>query len=269
MDKHTMKSLVSDPRMIPGVYVYCDRWCERCHVATRCSVHAIAEAGKGEEGRDARSAAFWEPLHEMFAVTREMVCEKARELGVDLDRRDEAEVEVEEARRDRVADERPLSQVARHYMEIVQAWFEGWDALSAEKAAQLELAARLALPSANPEAEVLDLDDLVEVIRWYYMFIPAKVVRAVRQEDVEEGPSDADGSAKVALVAIDRSMAAWCRVRRHFPEQADAMLDFLVVLERLRRGVEHAFPNARAFVRLGLDEPAAWGADLTSTPQQS
>jgi hypothetical protein len=72
-------------------------------------------------------------------------------------------------------------------------------------------------------------------------------------EDFEEFPKDSDGSAKVALIAIDRSIAAWGQMREHFPQRRDDILDILVHLDRLRRKTETLFPDARAFVRPGFD----------------
>ncbi len=58
------------------------------------------------------------------------------------------------------------------------------------------------------------------------------------------------GAAKVPSW---RSIGAWARLRDHFAGKADAMLDLLVQLERLRRAVEREFPSARASRRPGLD----------------
>jgi hypothetical protein len=79
--------------------------------------------------------------------------------------------------------------------------------------------------------------------------------RVCESEDGDDGfPRDSDGSAKVALIAIDRSMAAWARLRSRFEnEHGDAILALLVQLERLRRAAEAEFPQARAFVRPGFD----------------
>ena len=74
------------------------------------------------------------------------------------------------------------------------------------------------------------------------------------RRDGDDGyPSDADGSAKVALIALDRSIAAWARLRGHLAAEGDAILDLLVQLERLRRATERVFPQARAFQRPGFD----------------
>jgi hypothetical protein len=64
---------------------------------------------------------------------------------------------------------------------------------------------------------------------------------------------DADGSAKVALIAMDRSIEAWTRIREHFEELEDATLDSLARLARLRDEAETRFPRARAFERPGFD----------------
>ena len=66
-------------------------------------------------------------------------------------------------------------------------------------------------------------------------------------------PKDSDGSAKVALIAVDRSIAAWSKLLRTFPERETETLEILAHLVRLRREAEQEFPHARAFVRPGFD----------------
>lgn len=64
---------------------------------------------------------------------------------------------------------------------------------------------------------------------------------------------EADGSVKVALIGIDRSIIAWGILRDCFPEKTDDLLSILLHLDRLRRQCEKEFPNARTFVRPGFD----------------
>lgn len=91
--------------------------------------------------------------------------------------------------------------------------------------------------------------------RWYLFQIYVKLSRAVseKQEDEEDILKDSDGSAKVALIGIDRSIAAWGILLNHFQKQEDELLEILVILERLRKRVEKEFPNARSFTRPGFD----------------
>jgi hypothetical protein len=98
------------------------------------------------------------------------------------------------------------------------------------------------------------------VIGWFHTMIPAKVHRAITglaedDPDDREWPPDYDGSAKVALLGIERSHAAWLDliVRGHVSdgEAAPFIADLVWLGERL----DHVFPKARAFVRPAFDEP--------------
>ena len=71
-------------------------------------------------------------------------------------------------------------------------------------------------------------------------------------------PRHADGKAKIALIAIDRSLDAWDTLRRMFPQRETETLQILAHLDRLRRATEAEFPEARAFIRPGFDEFDAW-----------
>ena len=48
MDKERMDELAGDPRFIPGIYNYCDRWCERCELASRCLNYAMSQDESGD-----------------------------------------------------------------------------------------------------------------------------------------------------------------------------------------------------------------------------
>ena len=76
---------------------------------------------------------------------------------------------------------------------------------------------------------------------------------SAKPDDLEFSLDDANGSAKVAIIGIERSIAAWAGLLPHFPEQENGILDLLVILKRLLPQVEAAFSNARAFQRPGFD----------------
>jgi len=260
MDKEYIKRLAEDPRFIPGVYNYCDRWCERCPLTSRCMNFALSEEQFDDpQSRDINNEAFWQKLSEMFQVTLEMVKETAKEQGIDLDSLDlqQAGQEHEEIRN--TAENHECCRTAKAYAEMVKNWFDSSKDLFDEKADDLGLQARLELPNSDPAAEAASLKDAVDIIRWYQHFIYVKLVRAITGSleevplSLDEFPKDSDGSAKIALIAIDRSIAAWGQISAHFPRYKDNILDILVHLDRLRRKTESLFPDARAFIRPGFD----------------
>jgi hypothetical protein len=72
-------------------------------------------------------------------------------------------------------------------------------------------------------------------------------------EDNEYAAEDADGSAKVALLGIERSIAAWAALLPRLPDREPGILNLLTALRELLRQVEASFPHARAFLRPGFD----------------
>jgi hypothetical protein len=74
-------------------------------------------------------------------------------------------------------------------------------------------------------------------------------------DDWDGFPTDYDGSAKVALVGLDRSHAAWLElVERKLATMTD-VTPFVTDIVLLIDAIERVFPDARGFVRPGFDEP--------------
>jgi hypothetical protein len=92
------------------------------------------------------------------------------------------------------------------------------------------------------------------------MMIHVKSMRALHgfaEDDPadRDWPADHDGSAKVALLGIDRSHTAWLDLLEVGAISASEVAPFLGDLEWLRAALERTFPKARAFVRPAFDEP--------------
>ena len=88
--------------------------------------------------------------------------------------------------------------------------------------------------------------------------IPAKIARAMHgigmaSPDEPDEPTDHDGSAKVALIAIERSRAAWQQIASKDPSSTTAAA--IEELNWLEREVDRTFPKAKTFVRPAFDEP--------------
>ncbi|PYJ01161.1 MAG: hypothetical protein DME25_18740 [Verrucomicrobia bacterium] len=267
-----LRNLARDPRFIPGIYNYCDRWCERCPLSHRCLTYATekfrdredqAAAADNPEARARDNQKFWDKIHASFQLTMQMVKEDAQRLGIDLEAPGalaEAAAHERQVRR-RAARHRPLARAARDYGFAVQKWCQESGGLFKAKGVELEQQARLEI--GRPLAEAEEIHELLDIIQWYHLFIHVKLSRAIEsqaEEEMETDPelkslmNDGDGSAKIALIGMDRSLAAWTGLRAHFMEQEDAILDFQLQLARIRQQAEKLFPNARGFVRPGFDE---------------
>ncbi len=252
--QRTLTELASNPDLISGIYNYCDRWCERCPLASRCLVYATEkEEDDSSQTHDLTNEAFWRKLGTIFQETRDMIAEWAREAGIDLDRADEEDDPAQRKRKRQQVDNHPLACAGKKYANDASDWFRELDQtveVSDSRASErdVELAERL--------------EDAREVIQWYQYQIAVKTMRALsgrldeREIDPEttDFPKDSDGSAKVALIGIDRSIAAWRLAQLSLPEREGSIVPLILQLERLRQRIEKTFPEAREFVRPGFDE---------------
>jgi len=203
------------------------------------------EDSSDPEVQDIRNKAFWNKLSETLAESLELLKESAKEWGIDLETLGSTE-DVENLKaKDKAAENHLLCRAAKRYVGIVEDWLER-ETLFFETAA----AAR----------HGVNLEEAFEVIRWYQYFISAKIIRAVRgkvehdEEGDDEFPRDSDGSAKIALIAIDHSIAAWAVIRHYVTDGATGVIDAIAFLDSLRQAIEKTFPNARSFIRPGFDD---------------
>jgi len=253
--RQTLIDLAKNPNFISGIYNYCDRWCERCPFTSRCMVYATEKEDDDAdpETRDITNEAFWRKLALIFEETKQMMADWAEQAGVDISQVDEdADQRREKRRSDAAKDE--LAVAASNYASTVSRWFTGFD--------QIINATDLA-PNEADMAELERMEEAREVIHWYQYQIAVKLMRALssRSDEVEwrddfanDDPKDSDGSAKVSLIGISRSVSAWRLMQICLPERADSIIPMILELERLRQKTELRFPMARDFVRPGFDE---------------
>jgi hypothetical protein len=252
------------PAHIRGVHNYCDRWCERCPFAERCVLNATTRqlsAGQPPLQPDT----LFDHLKSRFESARASI--DRRWTGWDIEEIDTAprrdplqELEAERRRERRLA--HPMLREADAYAALVGAWFDteamGLKSHADEIAQRAETDAVATLASPEMLDRVLDA---LEIVRHDAYLITAKLHRAVGgSEDLGKasGPfddpvqNDVNGSAKVALLSLDRSESAWRTIHRWYQGSGTGLLlaEHLAVVRTM---AEREFPDARRFVRVGFD----------------
>src|SRR5215217_9634597 len=221
MRRRTLTDLANNPDLISGIYNYCDRLCERCPLTSRCLVYATEQEDNDSfESHDLRNEVFWQKLGAIFQETREMIVEWANEAGFDLNGHSDDD-EMRHPRTKQLVDNHPLTKAGKKYANAASDWFRELD---------------------QSDCEISDcLEDAREVIHWYQYQIAVKSMRALsgRKEEFEADPDrvecaeDSNGSAKVALIGIARSIAAWRIMQLSLPERAGSIVPLILHLERL------------------------------------
>jgi hypothetical protein len=242
---------MNEDQFIPGIYNYCDRWCERCPLTHRCRLYANEQAENAlyPESRDPENKVFWERLGAKLVETMQLLQEVAADMNIDLDELpDELSPEPEDE-----ADESEAVQAARAYRQLAGEWLK--DQLPTVRD-EFTLELELGLTGAADRAKAIG--EALEVIQWYLYQIEVKLQRAQHglqspwpeEEDMDE----ANGSAKVALIGIERSLAAWMVLYQHLDAHQDDILQHLASLERARQAALRQFPGAPGFIRPGFDD---------------
>ncbi|WP_340112004.1 hypothetical protein [Maribellus mangrovi] len=247
--KRTLLDLANNENLVPGIYNYCDRWCERCTMTKKCLTYLHEQEmkeGTGHKSPDEENKNFWEQIRVAWEVTMEMIEEDAERLNIDLD--DVEDMELPEHI------ETPLEAKAKEYGTKMYNWLDENQPFIKEQAEKLVM--------INDEASMIKYKDAMEVIQWYSSFIGAKVHRA--HLDLEERKNDPNdefniysdnlGSAKIAIIAIERSMDALSVFYNDFKEKEDDILKFLVELSTIKKQLLQTFPGVMEFKRPGFDD---------------
>lgn len=263
---------------VDGIFNYCDRWCERCTMTTRCrqfAMSSVMDAVDGLEGEFPESdedsdggdaAEFWK----IFDEAGEPENEAWQGVEQDLCLEDGEESEEFHRRKDELEDNRkhPCSVESMRYLDLAHDWMERLRIELEKREILVPIEKENPRRSIHEDERIERLRDAFDVVSWYHMQIYVKLQRALESRRTEAEtppeyqvddngdpfPSDADGSAKVSIVGIDRSLAAWSLLRDGLPDQSEDIFQILVCLDGVRRLVEREFPKARRFQRPGFDE---------------
>lgn len=269
MKKEDLFEMAKNPNNIPGIYNYCDRWCERCSFTSRClSYQSSEEYAEDTEANDISNEKFWNRINENLQLAFEMLQEDAEKQGIDITISEE---EAEDNKRQldqeqQEAEDHLCAKLTKQYIDLAKNWLDSSSELFKNKGEELIKVDSMDLPNRSPESEAALIEDALEAVQWYMMQIHVKTMRGLlgREKDdawfdSEGFPRDSDGSAKVALIGIDRSIGAWGLLLNELPDEESRLLPILRLLERCRKSVESEFPQARDFVRPGFDEPEKYG----------
>jgi hypothetical protein len=214
---------------ILGIYNYCDRWCECCRFTARCRVFADVAMHEAVAAGDLKEVAE-APRHPSDYRPPSKCLE-------------EALADFDESAIPEVPDPPPLP--ARHAAAVRRAkkytssffrWLETSD-----------------LKRSN------DPGDPLAIVIHFSALIASKTHRAMSGLNEDDGcrdfPLDFEGSAKVAIDGIDRSISAWKELASQHIVPSAIAAGFIGDLDWVSAEIDALIPKARAFVRAGFDEP--------------
>ncbi|SMD44514.1 hypothetical protein SAMN00777080_3136 [Aquiflexum balticum DSM 16537] len=259
-----MKQL--DPEHIPGIYNWCDRWCERCKMTSKCFLYAQEQEDKAIMDSDLDQDEKMEKMREKLMETMEMLSEAAEEFEMEEDDMDELdEEEQDEMMHDHEInkikiDIHPLSDLSEVYMNTCMDWVNS-------KTNDLSFGPLLLgkipeeISNENEVAKLRKIISHLESIQWYQTMIPVKCRGALNYfsdrsfwDDYPIEERAYNGASKVALICIQNSIDAWQGVLFWSKDEEESILPLLEKLIQIKEILEEEFPDAYKFIRPGFDE---------------
>jgi hypothetical protein len=248
---------------IDGIYNYCDRWCERCVFTSHCRNFEGTRSLSPEE-QDINNKAFWDKIAKNFEDAIKLLHKAAEKYGIDLNNisKEETEEYSRKEKRDKtVAKNHPLAKDTMLYITKGRKLLEN-EELMKDKAGELIRNFEMGIQSEEQlSGGAATIKDCQEIISWYLHFIHLKFMRALMGKMEDDGweeangfQRDCDGSAKIAMIGIDRSIEAWTLLLQFIPAAEDDIIELLALLQKARRMAVAEFPKARKFIRPGFDE---------------
>ncbi len=226
-------------QFIHGICSFSDRWCERCTKTQHCMSFAYRQHIKGVDmdlvDNDLANERFWNAIESVLKNKGSFSSFK---------------VDFSET------DEKLITESALNYKSQIESWLVENKLVNKEKAGLKLL--------EYGENEQITFADCVEIIRRYSSLIPNKVERSLNEKD-ERGKNpditdklnpyrDNVGSAKVAVIAVERSIAAFLLLQNELNEDEKIISDLMNQLLEIKNQTLTIFPDAMQFIRPGFDE---------------
>ena len=226
---------------IDFVSAYCDRWCERCPLTHRCSAFIVTAAvSMCEDERAGMELVFgrapddngevppppdW--LNDFVAV--EMSPEETAEWSRQHDQR-RARIEGTS-----------IMQTAQAFMHLGHSWLTANQQIGETEDAVVR------------EAFAVAMHDLILIRVKLHRALDGKDRRGTDEAPPDDDPvqNDWNGSAKVALISIQRSSVAWSVLAGATGQDTPAVLAAQLVDLEVQVACE--FPDAWQFLRPGFD----------------
>jgi hypothetical protein len=255
---------------IPGIYNYCDRWCEKCRFTSNCHLyttesritsHQLLNNGEMPKAEDIYKTEDFADTEEDENIFDEMEDDFFIDSDVDTEEFDE-EFLQEDFDQDGEKELRRIEQNKTPIEKFTQEYLDK----SHKLVKKVDEKYNLYQP---PKEKLKDpafkkLYDNFDVFCYYHMFIHVKFKRAIHgKEDIIEEDDDEmkeihaydmNGTAKIATISVNNSISALNELYKLLPEYNTEIGELLVLLGKIKNEAEIEFPDCMSFVRPGLDE---------------
>lgn len=232
-------------KFIYGIDHFCDNWCKRCSFTDRCqhftSMNDI-DKKVSRQNDDQDDSSQMDEDQEYDEIGDELDDEFS-----DVGRDDDYGSGEDFFSSSQKANRHPLTQLSYQYSANTRSWLE-----QKEKGLYKNLTHWIAKGKSDEMIKAHELLIIYLILLHYNVkFTVALYYDMLENKHVRQ---EMNGNAKLLLVSIDRSLDEWRILKRNQKQDSDFIRQREQELEVMRLEIEKLFPDARNFIRPGLDE---------------
>jgi len=269
MDIKKFFKAVNNDDFVPGIYNYCDRWCERCPVTYKCASYFITnKLFKEKLEDDGSSADTAAELERVLKFTQEVLQDAIKDLNInpdEMDIQDYLEGQSDDFEDDFLDyldqpenEKSELIQLATDYVKMTDAWIENTDETVTELEKEFERIREMNIDTGDVINDFRKMMDSFDIIDWYRYLIISKLTVALHDKKhlhYEKGELITyNGYAKVALIGVEKSINAWQNMLEVLPDYEEITFKQLIHLKKIKEKIKETFPDAEKFKRPGFDD---------------
>ncbi|MCE5326538.1 MAG: hypothetical protein LLG01_08990 [Planctomycetaceae bacterium] len=250
-----MPAMARNRGFIPGIFNYCDRWCERCAFAERCMVAADEAKGQQRQRRKGRNpddgASVAEEVSRNFRKVGRLIARGAKKWGLDM-KEIEREAATLASKDFAKLDDHPLVKEAFAYMTSLRKFVESL-AEDFKMTAEDVMGRAAFMEVENDAAKMKEIRFATEALVWDSSMVAVKTKRALDsffdsdeafdQHDEKSHIRDAEMTAAIVLRCLNRDKAALVTIYEWNKDRQDAALELLVHADRIGRALRTLLPG--------------------------
>lgn len=261
MDKNELLREAQNENQISGIYNLCDRWCEKCKYTSRCLTFTINQKRFRDGILSPAIPEFWEQIHSLLNATKELLDDYIRLHKIPMPtEKEQKEIDAQRSEVDRKIKSNHLVVESEKYFKDVVGFMKEQNHFlpkieeSDEESEEENSEQKTGL--FDPRRDIIK--EAIEIIIYYSPFMYVKIARTMHGIfDNEDKENDYMGdilvSSRLVVVAIERSMAAWHILFNEYKPQHENVIEFLLKLNDLKKGIEALIPEVKTYKRPYFD----------------
>jgi len=231
--------LAKSKKFKPGIYNFCDRWCEKCKNTEKCFLYAQESQKKIRNLMKGKTDSDWlEEVKENLEITKRLIERDLQKRGIDPRKiLEEKPKESWDDKVDRRYDKIQCLIEAKKYMKETANFLDNFHKN------RFQYYSRIGM-----EVSFDDIKDEIETIAWYHTFLPIKIWRALYERECYQREKDKDlknltkkDFKKFCFLVrkcLNKSIKAWRNLARKREEFSEISKHFLSLLDSLNKEFE-------------------------------